>query len=60
MSAKALSTAEKVKKDKYLYPCMEKRRYFTPMVYSADKNTGTKAIVEYWRSASLLSDKLKQ
>ena len=35
-SAKALETAEKEKKDKYLQPCMERRCSFTPMVYSAD------------------------
>ena len=35
-SVKALVTAEKEKKDKYLQTCMESRRTFTPMVYSVE------------------------
>ena len=33
---KALAKAEKEKKDLYLQTCLERRRNFTPMVYSAD------------------------
>ena len=33
---KALSKSEKEKKDLYLQACLERRRTFTPMVYSAD------------------------
>ena len=33
---KALAKAEKEKKDLYLQACLELRRTFTPMVYSAD------------------------
>ena len=33
---KALAKAEKKKKDLYLQACLERRRTFTPMVYSAD------------------------
>ena len=33
---KALAKAEKEKKDLYLQACLERRRTFTPMVYSAD------------------------
>ena len=42
-SAKALGTAEKEKKDKYLQPCLERQHSFTPMVYSTDGITGTEA-----------------
>ena len=31
---KALSNADKEKKDLYLHACLESRRTFTPMVYS--------------------------
>ena len=33
---KALAKVEKEKKDLYLQACLESRRNFTPMVYSAD------------------------
>ena len=33
--AKALAKTEKVKNDLYLQACLERRRTFTPMVYSA-------------------------
>ena len=57
-SAKALTTAEKEKKYKYLHNCLERRRYFTPMVYSADGITGTEAVAAHKRLASLLSNNL--
>ena len=56
----ALSTEEKEKKDKYLQPCLERRRSFTPTVYSADRIPGTEAVAELRRLALLLSNKLKQ
>ena len=59
-SAKALATAEKEKKDKYLHPCLEHRRYFTPMVYSADGIPGTEAVVAKQRLALLISNKLER
>ena len=43
ISAKAFVTAEKEKKDKYLQPYLERRRLFTPMVYSTDGIPGTEA-----------------
>ena len=36
-SAKALAMAEKKKRYKYLQPCLECKRSFTPMVYSSDR-----------------------
>ena len=44
-STKALERAEKEKKDKYLHTCLERRRSFTPMVYSADGIPGTEAVL---------------
>ena len=57
---KAISKAEKEKKDLYLQACMERRRTFTPMVYSADKITGAEVLAAQKRLAALLSYKLKQ
>ena len=37
---KVLAKADKEKKDLYLQACLERRRTFTPMVYSADGITG--------------------
>ena len=59
-SANTLATADKDKKDKYLQPCLERRRYFSPMVYSADVIPGTEAVSSQRSLASLLSNKLKQ
>ena len=36
-SAKVLAFLEKEKNDKYLQPCLERRYYFTPMVYSTNE-----------------------
>ena len=33
---KVLAKAKKEKKDLYLQACLERRRHFTPMVYSTD------------------------
>ena len=43
-SAKALATAKKNKKYNYLQPCLEHRRYFTPVVYSVDGIPDTEAV----------------
>ena len=59
-SEKALATAEKDKKDKYLQPCLERRRSFTPMVYSADGIPRTEAVAEQRRLSSLFSNNLKK
>ena len=58
-SAKALETAEKEKIYKYLQPCLERRRSFTPMVYSIDGIPGTEVVASQQRLASLLSNKPK-
>ena len=59
-SAKALETAEKEKKDKYLHPCIECRSSFTQMVYSANGITGTEAVEAHRSLASLISNKQKR
>ena len=57
---KALAKAEKEKKDLYLQACLERRRTFTPMVYSADRIPGSEALAAKKRLGALLSYKLKQ
>ena len=44
MPEKALAKAEKEKKDLYLQDCLERRRNFTPMVYSANGIPGAEAL----------------
>ena len=56
---KALAKADKDKKDLYLKTCLEHRRYFNPMVYSADGIPGAEALAAQKRLAALLSFKLK-
>ena len=55
---KALAKAEKEKKNLYLQACLEHRRTFTAMVYSADRNPGAEALAAQKRLAALLSYKL--
>ena len=57
---KDLAKAEKEKKDLYLQACLERRRTFTPMVYSADGIPRAEALAAHKRLAALLSYKLKQ
>ena len=57
---KALAKAEKENKDLYLQACLECRRTFTPMVYSADGIPGAEALAIQKRLAALLSYKLKK
>ena len=57
---KALSKAEKVKKDLHLQACLERRRTFTPMVYSEYRIPGVEALATQKRLAVLLSYKLKR
>ena len=59
-SAKALKTAEKKKNRNYLQPCLERRHYLPPMVYSADEITRTEAVASQRRLASLLINKMKR
>ena len=57
---KALEKAEKEKKDMYLQACLERRRNFTPMVYSAGGIPGAEALAAQKRLAAQLSYKLKR
>ena len=57
---KVLAKAEKEKKDLYLQACLERRRTFTPMVYSADGIPGAEAIAAQKMLAAILSYKLKR
>ena len=57
---KALAKAEKEKKYLYLQACLERRRNFPPMVYSAEGIPGAEALAAQKRLAALLSYKLKQ
>ena len=57
---KALSKAEKENKDLYPQSCLERRRTFTPMVYSTDGIPGAEALAAQKRLAALLKYKLKR
>ena len=57
---KDLPKAEKEKKDLYLQACLDCRRTFTPMVYSAEVIPRAKALAAHKRLAALLSYKLNQ
>ena len=57
---KALAKVEKENKDLYLQACLERRRTFTPMVYSADGILGAEALAAHKRLATLLSYKMKR
>ena len=56
---KDLAKSEKEKKDLYVQACLELRRTFTHMVYSADGKTGAEALAKN-RLAALLIYKLKR
>ena len=56
-SAKVLERAAKVKKDKYLEACLQKRRSFMPIVYSVDGMACKEAKAYEKRLASLLATK---
>ena len=56
---KSLAKAEKEKKDFYLQACLERRRTFIPMIYSAEKIPGAEALTAQKILAALLSHKLK-
>ena len=57
---KALTKAEKEKKDLYLQDFLERRRTFTAIVYSADGIPRAEALAAQKRLAALLSYKLKR
>jgi len=57
---KILARHEKEKKDKYLDACLERRRQFTPLVYSVDGLMGDEARAASKRLASHLANKWKR
>ena len=58
--SKVLARHEKEKKDKYLDACLERRKSFTPLVFSVDGMAGKEAIAACKRLASLLANKWKR
>ena len=54
---KVLERAAKAKKAKYLQPCLDRRRSFTPLVYSVDGMACKEAKVFEKRIACLLAEK---
>ena len=54
---KVLETQEKEKKDKYLRKCLDRRKHFTPMVFSVDGMAGKEAKKTMKHLASLLAEK---
>ena len=57
---KALTKAEKENNNLYIQACLERRRTFTLMVYSADGIPGAEALAAQKRLAALLCYKLKR
>lgn len=57
---KVLKRHEREKKLKYNALCQERRRHFTPLVFSVDGLQGTEATAACKRLASLLADKWKR
>ena len=56
----ALAKGDKEMKDLYLQACLDCKRTFTPMVYSADRIPGEKALGTRKRLPALLRYKLKR
>ena len=57
---KTLAKAEEEKKDLHLQARLDRRRNFTPMVYSVDRIPGSEALAAKKRLSALLRYKLKQ
>ena len=55
--AKVLEAHEKEKRRKYLKPCLEQRRHFTPFVVSTDGLIGKEAKTLLKKLSSLLAEK---
>jgi hypothetical protein len=55
--AKVLEQHERAKKKKYLQPCLERRKHFTPFVVSADGLKGKEAKTMLKRISALLAKK---
>jgi hypothetical protein len=58
--AKILLSNEKEKRDRYLEPCLRRRKHFTPLVFSIDGLRGAEAAAASQKLASLLSAKWKR
>jgi hypothetical protein len=58
--AKLLKQAEEEKKSKHLEACQERRRHFTPLVYSVDGMAGSETKAAEKRLAALLACKWKR
>jgi len=56
-SEKILESCARVKKLHYLQPCIERRRSFTPLIYSVDGMAGREAQAFEKRIAHLLAEK---
>ena len=56
---KDLAKAENENKDLYPQACLERRKTFTPMVYSADGIPRAEALAAQKRLAALISYRLK-
>ena len=54
---KVLAKCEKLKKDKHLQACLERRRDFTPLVYSVDGMAGRETKMAERRLAANLAGK---
>ena len=54
---KAIARQETAKKDKYVPPCLKRRRHFTPLVFSVDGLRGVEATAACNRVASCLAKK---
>ena len=54
---KVLATQEKEKKDKHLRKCLERRKHFTPLVFSVDGMAGREAKKAMKHLASMLAEK---
>ena len=57
---KALAKAEKENKELYLQACLERRRTFSPMVYSTNAIPGAEALAAQKILVTLLSYKLEK
>ena len=57
---KVLAAHEKEKKDRYLEACLERRRQFTPLVFSVDGLPGAEATAAIKRLSAMLAEKLQR
>jgi len=55
-----LNRFERAKKNKYLKPCLEHQKDFTPLVYTTDGIPGTETLAAEKKLASLLASRLQR